>query len=281
MKQAQAQAEQHRAAAEAVHQGVQRRLGEVAVRSEHILGETEAALLKSAEAAINDEVARGRREMQSVAQQETDAALGKVSGESARIAGERTAEISAAAQQAGGVAERLEAVAASAETRSKALQQQVDDAKQWLGEHTAAFQQTVHDAFLQAGGEIRGRVHAAVDSADEMIRQKSKDVMAGVEAASAQHVQALARQAEHAQNQVAETAGTATSATETLLQSRLAETLELFRTDAERLAESALSRWQSAMDETLRAIPDLLKNKLAGSNDPAVNAAHGTSAGKS
>ena len=208
-----------------------------------------------------------------------DAALAKLSVESAKIVGERTLEVSAATQAAG-IAEQLEAVAASAESKSKALQQQVDEAKQWLGDHTAEFQKTVHDAFLLAGGEIRGRVHGAVDSADEMIRQKAKDVMAGVEQANAQHVQALARQAEQAQSQVTEMANQATSSAETLLQSRLAETLDLFRTDAVRLAESALSRWQAAMDETLRAIPDLLKNKLAGPDDPAVDAAHGTSAGK-
>jgi hypothetical protein len=241
-KQAQVQAESHRVAAEAVHDAARRRLEAVAQKSEHLLGETEAALYKTAGEVVTDEIARARREIRDSAKADTDAAL--------------------AALRAGGLVEKLQGFQVTAEAQSKAMQEQLTDAQQWLGEHTAEFQKTVHDSFLEAGGEIRGRVHAAVDSADEMIRQKSKDVMAIVDATSAQHAQELARQAEEAQARILAIQKSATDSADAVLKSRLADTLELFREDAARLAESAVARWQSAMDDTLRSIPDLLRNKL-------------------
>jgi hypothetical protein len=241
-KQAQVQAESHRVAAEAVHDAARRRLEAVAQKSEHLLGETEAALYKTAGEVVTDEIARARREIRDSAKADTDAAL--------------------AALRAGGLVEKLQGFQVTAEAQSKAMQEQLTDAQRWLGEHTAEFQKTVHDSFLEAGGEIRGRVHAAVDSADEMIRQKSKDVMAIVDATSAQHAQELARQAEEAQARILAIQKSATDSADAVLKSRLADTLELFREDAARLAESAVARWQSAMDDTLRSIPDLLRNKL-------------------
>ena len=261
-KQAQLQAENHRVAAEAVYDAARRRLEEVAQKSEHLLGETEATLYKTAGEVATDEIARARREIRESAKPDTDAALAALRADSGSIIAGHTAKISAAAAQAGGIADRLQGFQVTAEAQSKAMQEQLTDAQRWLGEHTAEFQKTVHDSFLLAGGEIRGRVHAAVDSADEMIRQKSKDVMATVDSASAHHAQALARQAEEAQSRILAIQQSATNSAEAVLKSRLADTLDLFREDAARLAESALARWQSAMDDTLHSIPDLLRNNL-------------------
>lgn len=173
----------------------------------------------------------------------------------------------AVASEAADAASRLKALQAGAEAGSDALKTQIEQAQIWLQSQTAEFQKTVHDAFLSAGGEIRGRVHSAVDTAEELIRQKSKDAMSQLDAAAKQHAQAVSREADEAQARISTVRASATDSAEKALQARLVETLDVFRNDASRLAQSALSRWQLAMDETLRAIPSLLQTKLEGRAD--------------
>src|SRR6185312_15460522 len=84
-------------------------------------------------------------------------------------------------------AARLQQLQAAGDSQSEALRKQIEQAQGFLTDRTAEFRQSVHDAFLQAAGEIRGRVHSAVDTVDEMIQQKSKQVIAGVESAGAIH----------------------------------------------------------------------------------------------
>jgi hypothetical protein len=227
------------------------------------------ALLQKSEQVVNDEIVRASRHIQDAARSDSAAALAALRADSGKVVADHAATIASASQQAASVAGELQSLQAAAAANSQALQKQLDDAQKWLGEHTAEFQKTVHDSFLLAGGEIRGRVHAAVDSADEMIRQKSKDLMANVEASNAEHVQALARQAQEVEARIAAIQANATGSAEAMLKSRLSETLDLFREDAARLAESAVARWQAAMDDTLRSIPDLLRTRLEVPAKPA------------
>jgi hypothetical protein len=261
---AQRYAQLHGAEAGKVHADALRRLEEVAQRSDQLLGETEAALFKSATDIVNDEIARGQREVRERALSENEAALAGLRAGAAKVLSDNASQIDAALARSAGIAEKLQAFEAAAEAQSQALRAQLETAQRWLEEQRADFQKTIHDAFLLAGGEIRGRVRSAVDTADEMIRQKSTDALASMETAAAQQAQALGQQAEENMARLKFVNAEFTGSAETALKARLEETLEVFRSDASRLAESALSRWQSAMNDTLRAIPNVLKDKLDG-----------------
>jgi hypothetical protein len=252
-----------RAATLATHsEAAQQRVEAAVKKSEHLLAETEAALYKSSGEIVGEELARARAALESAAREQREEALASLRSDSCRIVGEQVQAADAAAQRAHAAAEQLRGLQLAREAETQALQQQIEEARQWLEQHTVEFQKTVHDAFLQAGGEIRGRVHAAADNADEIIRQRSKDAMAAVESAVALHAAALDRKAEEVQKQISAIQSGVSQDADLELKAKLAETLERFRTDAARLAESATSRWQTAMEGTLRSIPDLLRGQL-------------------
>lgn len=173
------------------------------------------------------------------------------------------AKAAAAASDAVRSGEELRQLVARTDVQSRDLQKQLEDARTWLASESDAFQKTVHDSFLKAGGEIRGRAASAIEMADEFMQQKSKDAIAQVENAATHRAAQFARQAEEAEAHLKQLEQAAGASANELLQARLAETLESFRQDAARLAESAAARWQAAMGETLRAIPGLLQNNLS------------------
>lgn len=165
-------------------------------------------------------------------------------------------------RQAADAAARLQQLQSAGDQQVEALRKQIEHAQGFLNERTAEFRQSVHDAFLQAAGEIRGRVHSAVDTVDELIQLKSKEAIAGVESVGAAHMQSMAQGAEEVRRTVAAAQANAAATAEEQLQRKLAETLDRFREDAAHLAQSAASRWQSAMEETLRSFPELLRARL-------------------
>lgn len=316
-QQARAEAERYRSESEGIYEAARRRLEEVAERSEHLLGETEAALLRSADEIVSGEIARAQEQIRQFAGPHVDAALAGLRADAAKLVGEQTDAARAAADRAEQTAGRLQSLqeAASRETESIAarqtqlaremqdevakaagefsrhvqaesqrygaeaaarlqqlqaagdtqtdvLRKQLEQAQAWLAERTAEFRQSVHDAFLQAAGEIRGRVHSAVDTVDELIQQKSKQALEGMDSAGARYAETVTRTASEAQRSLEAAQTAAAASAEAELQKKLAETLDRFREDAARLAQSAASRWQSAMEETLRSFPELLRVRL-------------------
>lgn len=165
-------------------------------------------------------------------------------------------------RQAADAAARLQQLQSAGDQQVEALRKQIESAQGFLAERTMEFRQSVHDAFLQAAGEIRGRVHSAVDTVDELIQLKSREAVAGVESVGAAHMQSLAQGAEEVRRTVEAAQANAAATAEAELQRKLAETLDRFREDAAHLAQSAASRWQSAMEETLRTFPELLRARL-------------------
>ena len=316
-EQARAETERNRSESEAVYEAARRRLEEVAQRSERVLGETEAALLRSANEIIAGEVARAQQQIRDFAGPHLEAALSGLRENADRMVSDKTAAASAAADRAEQAAARLQSLEESAarqadvvaarqaqlsremqdevaraagefsrhvaaesqrygseaaarlqqlqqtgDLQNDALRKQIEQAQAWLTERTAEFRQSVHDAFLQAAGEIRGRVHSAVDTVDELIQLKSRDAIAGMESTGARHVEAITRTAEDVRRSVEAAQANAAATAEAELQKKLAETLEHFREDASRLAQSAASRWQAAMEDTLRSFPELLRVRL-------------------
>ena len=243
---AQRQAQVQQKTAQEIYESALERLQRVASRSETLLGETEAALQKSTQEVVASEIARAQREIRGAVGPEIEGAAAKLRAET----------------------ERLAAAQSAADSQAEALRKQLEEAREWLLQNTAQFQQSVHDAFLQAGGEIRGRVHAAVDTADEMILQKSRSAIAAMDSAGALQTARLAEQAEEMQRRIAAAQANVNAAAESALQEKLADTLQRFRDDAARLAQSAGLRWQSAIDDTLRSLPDLLRSRLEEASEP-------------
>lgn len=268
----QAELEKSRLAAEKLFLGV-------AERSDRLLSEVHASLQQQARDLVELELTRARKEMQSGSAAVRDQELAVMREELERVAAEQVNRAVTAAAEAARSAEQLKISSAQTEAQSQALYQQLETARTWLTQESENFQQNVHDAFLKASGEIRGRAHAAVEMADEFIQQKARETLAKVDAATGGQTEQLERKGEEIEARFQQMEATAAQHAEALLQARLAQTLEGFHQDASRLAESAIARWQTAMDETLRAMPNMLRRNLEEEpeNPPR---GKGTAAGK-
>src|SRR6202011_6089061 len=72
-----------------------------------------------------------------------------------------------------------------AEHAKSDAQHQFEKAQNWLAEETARFRDSVHDALLEASGEIKGRIHMAVEMTNEPIERRGRDVQLQIEEVAA------------------------------------------------------------------------------------------------
>jgi DNA anti-recombination protein RmuC len=124
----------------------------------------------------------------------------------------------------------------------------------------------IDEAFLKAAGEIRGRIHQAVEMASEPLESRSREIQAEIAAVARQQSEELQKQLETARQRLQSTYEESQSVAESALQKLATETLDSLRQDAQQLAQSSIDRWQSALTETLAAIPQILAAKLSCGN---------------
>ena len=149
----------------------------------------------------------------------------------------------------------IESERQQAEHARSDAQQQFGKAQTWLTEETARFRESVHDALLEASGEIKGRIHMAVEMTKEPIERRGRDVQLQIEEMAAR------KSREFAQHFVE-----IEKALEPLLQQRLAQSLEQFREGSQELAQTSMNQYQKELDETLDAMLRLLRSKRSPSS---------------
>ena len=113
----------------------------------------------------------------------------------------------------------------------------------------------MHDALLEASGEIKGRIHMAVEMTKEPIERRGRDVQLQIEEMAAR------KSREFAQHFVE-----IEKALEPLLQQRLAQSLEQFREGSQELAQTSMNQYQKELDETLDSMLRLLRSKRSPSS---------------
>jgi F0F1-type ATP synthase membrane subunit b/b' len=142
------------------------------------------------------------------------------------------------------------------------IRREVEQAQASLAQQMTQFQGTLHDAFLQASGEIKGRIRQAVEMAEEPLERRSRDIQLQLTAAAQRVAEELQKQFAEARDRLQTAAVATESHAEQALQERLAHAMDTFRQDAESLARRSMERWQTAVNETLAEIPQLLSQKL-------------------
>ena len=146
--------------------------------------------------------------------------------------------------------------------QSGAMRGQVEEAQQWLSRETEQFQKTLHDAFLGAAGEIKGRIRQAVEMAEEPIERRNREIQMQLAAASQEKSEELWVVFEDARDRLHSSARASELEAEGALQEQLAQALQAFREDAGKLTRNSLERWQAAIKEALTELPRLLTEKL-------------------
>jgi hypothetical protein len=120
----------------------------------------------------------------------------------------------------------------------------------------------VHDTFLVAAGEIRGRIRQAVEMASEPVERRSRQIQEEIAALVREQVHDLQAQAESTREGLHAACVQSESAAESSLKKLTTDALACFEQDLENLARSSISQWQSALTDSLAAIPKMLAANL-------------------
>ena len=153
--------------------------------------------------------------------------------------------------------------------QSGAMRGQVEEAQQWLSRETEQFQKTLHEAFLGAAGELKGRIRQAVEMAEEPFDRRNREIQTQLAAVAQEKAEELRVVFEEARDRLQSSAEASELEVEGALQEQLAQALQAFREDAAKLAQHSMERWQAAIAETLTELPRLLAEKLGPDKDQA------------
>ena len=151
--------------------------------------------------------------------------------------------------------------------QSGAMRGQMEEAHQWLSRETEQFQKTLHEAFLGAASELKGRIHQAVEMAEEPIDRRNREIQTQLAAVAQEKAEELRMVFEGARDRLRSSAEASQLEIKGALQGQLAQTLQTFREDAGKLARYSMERWQAAIKETLTELPRLLTEKLGSEQD--------------
>ncbi len=183
-----------------------------------------------------------------------------------RVLGDMVRQADGAGDQLRASLQNLERTLAETQTQTEAARRQNEEMRQWLASETERFQKTVHDAFLQAAGELKGRIHQAVEMAEEPLDRRSREIQAQLASAAKEKAEELRKVFEEARDHLQTSAQASQLEAQGALQDQLSEALQAFRDDAGKLAKNSMERWQAAVTGTLSEIAQLLGNKLAAEN---------------
>jgi hypothetical protein len=230
--------------------------------AEHLSGMVGVDLQQQAEAMVADAVNAASAQIRDTATKLREEQLAKAQGELDRVLAMVVRQASDAGAELRTTLAKLQEQMKQDESANAATRAQIQQAQQMVASESQRLQQTVHDAFVQAAGEIRGRVSQAVEMAEEPLARRSRELLAQLEMLSEAKSDELRRYAEDASTQVRESLTMSGAEAEKALQDQLAMALHAFREDSNRLAKNSIQRWEAAIRDTLAALPQLLSGKL-------------------
>jgi hypothetical protein len=238
-------------------------------RTDELAARVDVELQAHTEKTIHEAVAQITEQLQRAAAGVREAHLTTAQAELDRTLGPLVGQAGKAAADLRLTFQSLQQHTKAGEAASAQLHWELQEAQTWLARETEQFQETIHDAFLKAAGEIRGRIHQAVEMASEPMECRGREIQAEITTLARQQSEQLQRQLEMARQRLQSTCEETQAVEESALQRRATETLDRLKQDAQQLAQNSIDRWQLALNETLVAIPQILAAKLSAGHSTA------------
>ncbi len=253
-------------------------------RGEQIIGE----ILERAHSGLQETLEFMQKAQLSQARNEIEQALAPILGRAASITNDlRTALASVEREQN------------LAKVQSGALRQEREELQAWLTQRSGEFHKNLQDALVEATGEVKGRLHLALELMEERMRKTGEESGLRLHGIAEHQANELAARLKSTQEALAASAAEAEfrvkaaqlahQAVQQELENRLAagheelkkkeeeakhalaqalqfehtQVLEKFRAAAEQASAGALARWQSEIAEKLRLMQQILSPKTS------------------
>jgi hypothetical protein len=254
---------------ETAHSAATAQLQQLEKRTDELTAIVDVDLQTHAEETIREAVAQFTEKLQQAAAGVREAHLATAKAELDRSLGLLVNQAGEAGAKLNLTVQSLEQHTMAGEAVSAQLRKQAQGAEAWRARQTQQFQRMIEEAFSEAAGEIRGRIHQAVAMASEPLESRSREIQAEIAAVARQQSEELQKQLGIARQRLQSTYEESQSIAESALQKRATETLDSLKQNAQQLAQNSIDLWQAALAETLAAIPQILAAKLSGGNRTA------------
>lgn len=248
-----------------LQQSVRNQLNHLAAEGEAMSSRVDKVVAEGVARAVEEAGARFREQMARITEVSRTEVLEKARAQFQQELQHTVSRSENVARDLHHLLDALQAENTRGEQQAGALREHLLQLQNWVAQETHRFQQVVHDSLLQASGEVRGRIRLAIEMAEEPIRRRAEELVAQLDQVAAQNSQVVGQQLQEAQQHLQAFRDATEASVGQFLQARLVEALEIFRQDAEKLAQGSIARWQQALSASLSSLPSVLKQKLAES----------------
>lgn len=155
---------------------------------------------------------------------------------------------------------------AGLDRQATAFRQEIERARAEVARETQQFQKLVHDALTEASGQIRGRLHLALEMANEPMERMAREAATRLESLVADKSAELARRLEETHQRMTALQTEVEASLSAMLDSRLTYVLNRFQEQTEKLTRASATQLQATLNDALASVSRVLREKLGPSS---------------
>ena len=231
-------------------------------RAEKLAAQLDEGLEARLEKAATDTVNHTREQLEQAAETVRQTHLPQLQEELDQTLAPLVSRSEATAVDLHALLESLKKEGGQLETQAGEFHQEAEQARAWLTDETKNFQKQVHETLVEASGQIKGRIHLAIEMAQEPMERRARDLRAQLEELSTNTSQELAQQLTEVHEHLRASQSKAEASADSMLDARLTEALDRFRQQTEEMAQDSAAQVQTTLNDTLESVSRLLREKL-------------------
>jgi len=229
-------------------------------RSEELSSRLDTNLGPRLEQALNDTVNRAREELDRSFETVQDALRTQAQ---AQLEGTLASLLDRAQSGSQELRQLLEALPKEQETWAAQRDSARQQAQACLQKDTEEFRKLVRDVLVDAAGQIKGRIHQALETLEESIQRCGNEVKGELEGWAANRSQEAIQQLEQMRQHMLALRVELENSLDSSIRERMAESRKSFQGEITKVVEQSIDRWQNALNEAVQALPQLLHDKIA------------------
>ena len=150
------------------------------------------------------------------------------------------------------------------EARIGMLRKEKDGVEAWMAERVAHFHKMFQDALVETTGQIKGRLHMAVEMFEQPLAKLRDESLQQLQEQAGGQARLLREQVDEACDRLGRLQRQVESAVRESLRTQAAETSANFGREIAAVAQRSVEEWRSVLAENLESVANLLGQKFPG-----------------
>ena len=233
-------------------------------RAEKLAARLDTELEARLEQAIADTVARAREQVAQVAKMVQQEHFTVAEEQVKQLLAPMVNRSEAAAHDLRQMLDSLKSTRTQLESQLTGYRHEMEQLRAWFAQETKQFQKLVHDTLMESSGQVKGRIHLAIEMAQGSIQRYAHDTVAQLETWAARKTEELKQGLEKSHQQLADWEKQKQNVVDWMFEVQLKETSERLQRQADELAQKSTTQLQANLTATIDAISRVLREKLGG-----------------